>query len=169
MCSEKTLLAGPLADVYRNFLADPAAREAFCDGIDQNGMPREQTEAGLQMQLGATRTGDDPEFAEYMHRLYNQRGQMRTLYNNLSRFDTFRVLDEYTKPAHFPPVLLLWGAMNQVLPASAGEEVRKRLQPERCEFLAGCGHLPMREKSAEVNQKLESFLQATVAGPAQVG
>ena len=89
MCSEKTLLAGPLADVYRNFLADPAARVSR-DGIDQNGMPREQTEAGLQMQLGATRTGDDPEFADYMHRLYNKPGQMRTLYNNLSRFDTFR-------------------------------------------------------------------------------
>ena len=43
VATEKTLLAGPLADVYRNFSRDPAAREAYCDGIDRNGLPREQT------------------------------------------------------------------------------------------------------------------------------
>ena len=124
-------------------------------------MAREQTEGGLQMQLGATRAADDPEFAEYIHRLYNQRGQMRTLYNNLSRFDTFRVLDEFTRPAHFPPVLLLWGGANHVLPAAAGEELRERLQPERCEFLRDCGHLAMRERPAEINRMIEAFLSAT--------
>ncbi len=102
MCSEKILLAGPLADVYRNFSHDAAAREAFVDAIEQNGMPREQTDQGLQMQLGATHVGDDPEFAEHIYRLYNQRGQMRTLYNNLSQFATFRVLDEFSKPRASP-------------------------------------------------------------------
>jgi pimeloyl-ACP methyl ester carboxylesterase len=161
VATEKTLLAGPLADIYRNFSRDPAAREAFIAAIEQNGLPREQTEGGLQVQLGGTRAADDPEFADYIHQLYNQHGQMRTLYNNLSQFGTFRVLDEFTKPANFPPVLLIWGGSNQVLPAQAGEEVRARLQPDRCEFFQDCGHLTMRERPAEINEKIEAFLLAT--------
>jgi pimeloyl-ACP methyl ester carboxylesterase len=161
VATEKTLLAGPLADVYRNFSRDPAAREAFIAAMEQNGLPREQTEGGLQLQLGGTRAADDPEFADYIHRLYTQPGQMRTLYNNLSQFGSFAVLDEFARPANFPPVLLFWGGSNQVLPASAGEEVRDRLKPERCEFLEDCGHLTMRERPAEINQKIEAFLQAT--------
>ncbi len=167
VATEKTLLAGPLADVYRNFSRDPVAREAFIAGMEQNGLPREQTQGGLQMQLGGTLAGDDPEFADYIHQLYNQPGQMRTLYNNLSQFGTFRVLDEFTRPAYFPPVLLFWGGANQVLPAHAGEEVRDRLKPERCEFLQNCGHLAMREQPAAINEKIESFLHATAAEAAQ--
>jgi pimeloyl-ACP methyl ester carboxylesterase len=167
VATEKTLLAGPLADVYRNFSSDPAAREAFIAGIEANGLPREQTEAGLQRQLGGTKAGDDPEFADYLFQLYNQRGQMRTLYNNLSQFDTFRVLDEFTKPADFPPALLFWGASNNILPAQAGEAVRDRLRPERCEFMQDCGHLTMRERPVEINAKIEAFLEATAVEAAR--
>ena len=108
VATEKTLLAGPLSDIYRKFSADPAALEAFVTGMETSGLPREQTEGGLQLQLGASRASDDPEFADYIHRLYNQKGQMRTLF---------------------------------VLPRQAGEEVRQRLQPDRCEFLQNYGHL----------------------------
>jgi len=158
VATEKTLLAGPLADLYRNFSADPAARERFVDDMERTGWPREQTQGGLQLQLGGTQAGDDPEFAEYIHQLYNQKGQMRTLYNNLSQFGTFRVLDEFTRPADFPPVLLFWGGANQVLPRAAGEEVRQRLRPDRCEVLEGCGHLVMRERPLEINRAIEAFL-----------
>jgi pimeloyl-ACP methyl ester carboxylesterase len=158
VATEKTLLAGPLADIYRNFSADPAALEAFVTAMESTGLPREQTEGGLQLQLGASRAADDPEFADYIHRLYNQKGQMRTLYNNLAQFATFRVLDEFTKPRTFPPVLLIWGESNQVLPRQAGEEVRQRLQPDRCAFLEDCGHLAMRERPLEINKMIEEFL-----------
>ena len=161
VATEKTLLAGPLAEFYRNFSADPAAREAFVDQMERDGLPRAQTEGGLQLQLGATKPGDDPEFADYIHQLYNQKGQMRTLYNNLSQFGSFRVLDEFTRPSEFPPVLLFWGGSNQVLPSTAGEDVRDRLRPDRCEFLEGCGHLAMRERPREVNDSIASFLAAT--------
>ena len=92
---------------------------------------------------------------------------MRTLYNNLSQFATFRVLDEFSKPQTFPPVLLFWGGVNQVLPAAAGEEVRDRLQPDRCVVLPECGHLGMRERPAEVNQEIAAFLQTTAASSAR--
>ena len=159
VATEKTLLAGTLADVYRSFSAEPAAREAYVQGIEANGLPREQTDAGFESQLGATRAADDPEFADYLFELYNKKGQMRTLYNNLSQFGTFRVLDEFTKPANFPPALLFWGGANTILPRQAGEEVRDRLRPERCEFLQGCGHLTMRERPAEINAAIDDFVQ----------
>ena len=167
VATEKTLLAGPLADFYRNFSADPAAREAFIAGIETNGLPREQTDAGLQSQLGDTRSNADPEFAGYIYELYNKKGQMRTLYNNLSQFGTFRALDEFRKPPNFPPVCLFWGGSNQILPRQSGEEVRQRLQPDRCEFLEGCGHLVMRERPREINQKIEAFLRAVPSRIAQ--
>ncbi len=159
VATEKTLLAGTLADVYRSFSAQPAAREAYVQGIEANGLPRDQTDAGFESQLGATRAADDPEFAAYLFELYNKKGQMRTLYNNLSQFGTFRVLDEFTRPANFPPALLFWGGANTILPRQAGEEVRDRLQPERCEFLEGCGHLTMRERPAEINAAIDTFVQ----------
>jgi pimeloyl-ACP methyl ester carboxylesterase len=158
VATEKTLLAGPLSDIYRKFSADPAALEAFVTGMETSGLPREHTEGGLQLQPGASRASDDPEFADYIHRLYNQKGQMRTLYNNLAQFATFRVLNEFTKPRTFPPVLLFWGESNQVLPRQAGEEFRQRLQPDRCEFLQNCGHLAMRERPLEINKMIEEFL-----------
>ena len=138
VATEKTLLAGTLADVYRSFSQEPAAREAFVEGIEANGLPREQTDAGFESQLGETRAGDDPEFAAYLYQLYNKKGQMRTLYNNLSQFGTFRVLDEFHKPAKFPPVCLFWGGSStdpRCLARRTGDEVRARLQPDRCEFL----------------------------------
>jgi pimeloyl-ACP methyl ester carboxylesterase len=159
VATEATLLAGVLADVYRNFSRDPAARDAFIQQIEAYGLPREQTDAGLQSQLGDSRVADDPDFAEYIFRLYNQKGQMRALYNNLSCFDTFRTLDEYARPGNLPPVCLFWGGANQILPRQAGEEVRARLRPDSCEFLEGCGHLAMRERPDEINRKIEAFLQ----------
>lgn len=160
VATEKNLLAGPLADVYCNFSADTEAREAFIQQIEAAGLNREQTEAGLQTQLGHSRVTDDPEFTAYMHALYNKKGQMRTLYNNLSNFATFRALDQFVKPEGFPPVCLFWGGANQILPREAGEQFRDLLRPDRCEFLEDCGHLVMRERPTEINGKMDAFLTA---------
>lgn len=163
LATEKTLLAGPLADVYRGFSASPEAREVFIRSIEENGMPADQTTAGLQSQLGSSHTTDDPEFAAYTHRLYNKKGQMRTLYNNLSQFASFAVLDRCRRPDGFPPLLLIWGASNQILPPAASQDVRVRLRPDRCEVFEGGGHLLMRERPAEINAMIESFLRQSAS------
>lgn len=45
VATEKNLLAGPLADIYRNFSNDPDAREAFIQAIESGGLPRDQKPA----------------------------------------------------------------------------------------------------------------------------
>ena len=167
VATEGTLCAGPLAGVYQSLSADRAALEAFVEGIEATGMTREQTGASLQNQLGASKVEDDPEFADHIYRLYNQRGQRRTLYNILARFETYRGLDQFVRPADFPPTCLFWGESNAILPAAGAETLRDRLQPDCFHVLSGCGHLAMHEKPAEVNHKIAEFLAAVPREMAQ--
>ncbi|MCI0749601.1 MAG: hypothetical protein L0Y32_03500, partial [Nevskiales bacterium] len=69
-------------------------------------------------------------------------------------------IDEFIRPEKgFPPLGVFWGKENAILPASAGEKLCQKLQPEHLEFLDGCGHLAMREKPEEVNRKMEALLK----------
>lgn len=158
VATEQTLLAGPRADVYLNFTDDYLAREEFIRAVETTGLTRQQVEESLLRQLGDGPAETSSAFADRLYRLYNNPGQMRTLYRIFSRFETYRVLDEIKKPAHFPPICLFWGSANKVLPRQGGERLRAAIQPDYCEFLEGCGHLAMREKLAEINQKIEMFL-----------
>lgn len=158
--SERILLAGPLGPVYKQFAESKAGRDAYSNQMEAAGLPREETDRMLRSQYGAA-PPDDAAFSEYIFALYNRPGQMRSLYNVLSNFDDYRTPDEFTLPAEFPPVFVIWGQANFILPATAGEEFCARLQPTRKEFLPGCGHLLMRERAADVNQLMESFLTAS--------
>jgi pimeloyl-ACP methyl ester carboxylesterase len=157
VATEKTLLAGPLAEAYLGFSQSREALNQFCAAIEAQKMPREETDKGLFQQYGET-PPNDAEFAGYIYDLYNRPGQMRSLYNNLANFASFAALDNFVKPAGFPPLLLIWGGANQILPAEAGAELRLRLQPERSEFIAGCGHLVMRERPEQINRMIEEFM-----------
>lgn len=160
VATEQTLLAGPRADVYLNFTNDYPAREEFIRNLEATGLTRQQVNESLGRQLGAGADGADTAFGDHLHKLYNQPGQMRTLYRIFSRFETYRPLDTIgEKPANFPPVCLFWGSANKVLPRDGGERFRAALDPDQCEFLESCGHLAMREKPAEINQKIEAFLK----------
>jgi pimeloyl-ACP methyl ester carboxylesterase len=158
VATEATLCAGPLADVYRNFSADRAALDAFVEGIESTGMTREQTNDSLKRQLGASSAADDPEFADHIHRLYNQKGQRATLYNTLAHFETYRGLDQIVRPKNFPLTCLFWGEANAILPSGGAATFRARLNPDRFHLLSGCGHLAMREEPDEVNRTIAEFL-----------
>ncbi|MBI3682683.1 MAG: alpha/beta hydrolase [Acidobacteria bacterium] len=159
IASENSLCAGPLAGVYRGFHADRNAREQFIQGLEGSGLTRQQTDEALRGQFGPNPPAD-VTFEEHIHELYNRQGQMRSLYNNLSNFDSFAAIDRMERPAGFPALLMLWGGANQILPASAAEALRARWRPDRVELLEGCGHLAMREKPGEVNRILDEFLNA---------
>lgn len=160
IASEKHLLAGPLGEVYRTFARSHLIRAIASLKVDLFGLSRKETDKLLRSQCGKESL-DDPEFAEHIYHLYNKKGQQRSLYVALSNFDTFDTADNFKLPEGFPPVCVIWGRDNFILPLSAGEEFCNRLNPDRREIIDNCGHLPMREKWQEVNAIMESFIAET--------
>jgi pimeloyl-ACP methyl ester carboxylesterase len=153
VATECTLVAGPLKEVYQGFHGNPAARDGFIANVDGK-LPREAVLAGLSQQI----SNPSPEFVEHIVDLWNRPGQMRSLYGCLSNFDTWGAIDTIQKPANMPPVALFWSGANQVLPASAGEEFRRKLNPDTFEIIEGANHMVMREHPDRVNTLIESFL-----------
>jgi pimeloyl-ACP methyl ester carboxylesterase len=167
--TEQTLLAGPVGPTYLYYARHRRLRDLLGWWLDRTGLPRKQSTQILGSQFGDA-PPHDPEFAEYIHRLYNRRGQMRTLHNVLSNAASFGALDELVRPLGMPPVYLFWGRSNQVLPVKSGEELCRRLQPERFEIFDGGGHLLMREQPDLINQRIESFLtQSATLRPVAAG
>jgi pimeloyl-ACP methyl ester carboxylesterase len=155
--TEQTLLAGPVGATYLHYSRHRRLRDLFTWWLGRTGVPRKSSAQILGSQYGDA-PPDDPEFAEYIHRLYNRPGQMRTLYNLLSNSASFGALDTIARPDGFPPVYLFWGRSNHVLPVGSGEELCRKLQPDRFETFEGGGHLLMREQPGAITQRIESFL-----------
>jgi pimeloyl-ACP methyl ester carboxylesterase len=167
--TEQTLLAGPVGATYQYYDRHRRLRNLFTWWLDRTGLPRKQSAEILGSQYGDA-PPDDPEFGEYIHRLYNRSGQMRTLYNLLSNSKSFGALDSFTRPAGMPPVYLFWGRSNRVLPIRSGEELCRHLKPDRFEIFEGGGHLLMREQPELINKRIESFLnQSGALRPAAAG
>jgi pimeloyl-ACP methyl ester carboxylesterase len=155
--TEQTLLAGPVGPTYQYYDRHRRLRDLLGWWLDRTGLPLKESTKILGSQYGDT-PPDDPEFAAYIHRLYNRPGQMRTLYNVLSNAASFGALDEITRTPAMPPVYVFWGRSNHVLPVKSGEELCRRLQPDRFEIFDGGGHLLMREQPDLISQRIESFL-----------
>jgi pimeloyl-ACP methyl ester carboxylesterase len=57
------------------------------------------------------------------------------------------------------PVLLVWGANDNITPPSVAHEFKARLPLAELEFIDQCGHVPPLEKPHEFNLIVERFLQ----------
>ena len=57
------------------------------------------------------------------------------------------------------PVLLVWGANDNITPPSVAYEFKERLPLAELEFIDECGHAPTLEKPHEFNRIVERFLQ----------
>ncbi len=58
------------------------------------------------------------------------------------------------------PVLVLWGAEDQVIPARHATSASERLRGAQMKILAGAGHVPQIEQAEQFTQVLEDFLRA---------
>ena len=124
--------------------------------LDHFILPRWKTTLEIGKQYGTT--GDyNPGFIDYLLTLYKHPSQLRSLASLVMNFKSFAVLDHFSKPADFPPVCVIWGEQNKILPLAAGDDFCNRALPDRYEIIADCGHLVMREKSEVVNELLTSF------------
>ena len=73
-------------------------------------------------------------------------------------FHSFVALDNFSKPEDFPPVFVIWGEQNKILPLKTGEAFCQQSSPDRIEVIPDCGHLVMREKPEAVNKMMKAFL-----------
>lgn len=158
--TERTLCAGPLRQAYRTFSKSRLMLRLFLLPIRLFGLSEKRSAEVLRGQYSNNSAGPEPEFERYMHKLYNEPGQMRALYNSFANWKTWGEIDELDKPVSFPPVMLIWGEDNEVLPLTGGKEFARELRPDRFEILAACGHMTMREQPGRVNALIESFLSA---------
>lgn len=94
----------------------------------------------------------DAKFREHIERLHHTDGQWRVFCN--TSIASFAHLDEFERPAGFPPTLLMWGGRNPILRDSAGRALAAVLRPERLEFWDDCGYMLMRERPGETNRAL---------------
>jgi len=121
-------------------------------------LPRWKVAGEIAQQYGDTGEPDD-DFKEHLYNLYTHPKQLHILTLLINNFDSFAPLDKFTKPDDFPPVCLIWGNQNKILPVETGKELCKRLSPEHAEFVENCGHLVMREKADEINLLMDTFLK----------
>lgn len=66
-------------------------------------------------------------------------------------------------PAIRCPVLLVWGANDQITTPEAAREFHSLLPDAELHFLPRCGHVPMMERPAEFTRLVEAFLQRVSA------
>ncbi|MBF0226969.1 MAG: alpha/beta hydrolase [Desulfobacterales bacterium] len=100
----------------------------------------------------------DNEFIEHFYDLNTSPSQLRVLYSLLLNFESFKQLDQFTKPTNFPKSLLIWGVDNKILPVNSGKKFAEKLKPDVINLFEECGHLVMRENSKEVNECIENFI-----------
>ena len=63
------------------------------------------------------------------------------------------------------PVLLAWGADDNITPPTVAKEFKECLPHAELNFIPRCGHAPMMERPHEFNQIVEQFLQRLFGQP----
>ena len=57
------------------------------------------------------------------------------------------------------PVLVVWGAEDEIIPIAGVEDLRRRIPHAQVEIVEAAGHLPMEEKPDIVNDLIRAFLK----------
>jgi pimeloyl-ACP methyl ester carboxylesterase len=63
------------------------------------------------------------------------------------------------------PVLIVWGALDPIIPVSHGERAHEAIAGSRLEIFDGVGHIPQLEAPARFAAVLERFLEQTEPAP----
>ncbi len=156
IATEKTVKGGNLERTTKMVSGKPlmkrivgAATEAMMRrGILHRAVIQGQYAAGFQ---------EDPAFIDHLHDLYSRKGKGHCVINLFSNWDSFAALDGVTWPAGFPPLHILWGSENEVIPLARGRELCEKLRPRSFDIIEGGAHLVMREKPREVIRKIEEL------------
>ncbi len=164
--TEATFAAGTLGPLHRMSRVVPRTTRVARALTRRVVLPRLAAQAVVRFQVGAAgvRAGvhRDPELIACGRRPE----QLPALIDVLDDMASYGRLDR--APADLPgvPRCVIWGASNRVLSPGAGAVLNERLDPERVETLARCGHLPMLEDHAAVTRIIAEFAERHLPAPA---
>jgi pimeloyl-ACP methyl ester carboxylesterase len=158
LLTEATFRAGGLGSMLAMQRATPTFARPIVGALRRLAIPRLAAKSLVRYQLGRRGRENHVDEGADLCACYDKPGQMRSLLGVFDDFASYAALDTFTRPAGFPPITMIWGEENRVLPASAGRELAVRLRPERAAWLERCGHLPMLEAPSEVIEILAGAL-----------
>lgn len=157
IATEATVRGGGLERITRLLSGRPALRRLLSPILEAT-MPRGLLQKGIIRGHYGTEFKDDAPFIAHLQGLYSKNGQARTLLNLFSNWRSFASLDTLTYPRDYPPLHVLWGDANTVLPLRQGQELCERLRPQTFDVIAAGGHLVMRERADAVNRRIMELM-----------
>lgn len=89
---------------------------------------------------------------------WTTRGRLASMAELFADLTDLAAIDQMWPGSDFPPMAVVWGNANLGLSPRAGRELNSTLRPDRTEFLAHCGHLPMMESPAAVTAIIDEFV-----------
>jgi pimeloyl-ACP methyl ester carboxylesterase len=150
LLTETTFRAGGLGPTLALQRATPTFARPVIGALRRLTVPRKIGRGLVRYQLGRMGRQNRVDEGADLCACYDSPAQMRSLLGVFDDLASYGALDTFTTPSAFPPITMIWGQENRVLPAAAGRELVPRLRPQRAAWLEGCGHLPMLENPAEV-------------------
>ncbi len=157
--TQATLKAGALGGFVRFYRAAPGVAGPVYGAASKFRLPRWSAGTTLAMQLGKSGRAQGLQRHAGLVACHSSAGQLRSIVGVLEDMEAYAALDQFEKPEGFPPMMVVWGAQNQILSAKVGVQLSQKLRPEREETVLQGGHLAMLEEPGQVAQWIESFLQ----------
>jgi acyl-CoA synthetase (AMP-forming)/AMP-acid ligase II/pimeloyl-ACP methyl ester carboxylesterase len=159
IATENTVVGGNLEPTVKMVSGRPLMRRIMMPLVDLM-MSRGILHRGIIRGQYDETFEENPEFLHHLHQLYGKKGEGACLINLFSNWSSFASLDQVHPPAGFPPVHIIWGAANKVIPLARGRELCERLHPQTIDVIEGGGHLVMREKPAFINRRIEELIES---------
>jgi pimeloyl-ACP methyl ester carboxylesterase len=162
LLTEASFRAGGMGSMLAMQRATPTFAKPVVSALRRLTVPRMFSRTLVRYQLGRVGRKANIDDGAELCACYDSPGQMRSLLGVFEDLGSYAALDTFSRPveatssAHtpgdsvFPPITMIWGDENRVLPIAAGRELAARLRPRRAAWLEGCGHLPMLEAPGEV-------------------
>lgn len=163
--TEATFLEGWLGPMLRLKKSAPGIATPIQKGLSRMRLPSLVAQQTLRFQLGkAGRARKVPSMAmDDLFACASSESHMKSLLSVFDDLPSYGSIDTWVRGDGFPPICTIWGLENRVLSPAAGRRLNETLRPEREEWLAGCGHLPMLEEpdlvAGIIEETLERFLK----------
>jgi pimeloyl-ACP methyl ester carboxylesterase len=152
--TDRTVAPGILGPIARLSVRSPAVRRAIVGLAHRMPMPTAVARLYVHTQI-ADRSQADPAVLEHLAERWRDPGNAAAL--SSLRTDTF------TPPKRgndWPPIHIVWGARNRILPAHTAAGVCAATRADRHLVVQRTGHLPMVERPEEVTMAIAELLAA---------